>query len=294
MAGWTIQKLLNWITDYFGEKQIDCPRLSAELLLSSVLSLSRIELYTNFQRPVSKEQLDRLHVLVKRAAQNEPIAYLTGKSEFYGLEINVSPACMIPRPETELLVDKAVEFLRGSSGRLVCDLCTGSGCIAIAIAKNLPKARIIATDISEKALAVAAENIEKHNLKNQIRLLCGDLFAPIIPPLDAAKFDLLVCNPPYVSKPDFEKLDKNVKDYEPRTALLAGADGLDIYRKLCKTIGNFLKPKAVLMLEVGIGQSNAVKKLLEDAGCFAEIKIEKDFNKIARIIIAKRQSIGND
>lgn len=291
MAGWTIQKLLNWVTDYFTEKQIDSPRLSAELLLSSVLSLSRIELYTNFETPVSKKQLDRLHDLVKRAARKEPVAYLTGKTEFYSLEINVNPACMIPRPETELLVEKAVDFLKGrSTDQLVCDLCTGSGCIAVAIARNLPKARIIATDISEKALAVAAENIEKHDLKKQIRLLCGDLFDPIVPQLDSAKFDLLVCNPPYVSKSEFEKLDRNVKDYEPESALLAGADGLDVYRQICRKAGNFLKPGAALMLEIGIGQSNAVKRLLENAGCFAEIKIEKDFNKIDRVVIAKTKS----
>ncbi len=161
MQTWTIQKLLNWTAEYFAEKGIDSPRLSAELLLSYVLAMKRIELYTQFDKLVSPEQLDRLHELVKRAGQHEPIAYLTGKTEFYSLEFDVSPDCMIPRPETELLVERAIEFLRTRTGRqFVCDLCTGCGCIAIAIAKNFPGARIIATDISDAALNIAAKNVE--------------------------------------------------------------------------------------------------------------------------------------
>ncbi|GAI04275.1 unnamed protein product, partial [marine sediment metagenome] len=245
MQNWTIQKLLNWITEHFTKKDIDSPRLNAELLLSHVLSMKRIELYTQFDKTIAKEQLDRLHDLVKRAGQNEPIAYLVGKTEFYSLELNVTPDCCIPRPETELLVERAVEFLRkrpvsSATGRnskmrnmtgkaeisngartgkqFICDLCTGSGCIAIAIARNYPDTRIIATDISDTALNVASRNIEKHGLANRIKLLCGDLFDPLIPQLDVEKFDLIVCNPPYVSTAEFEKLDKNVKDYEPKLA----------------------------------------------------------------------------
>ena len=145
MQTWTIQKLLNWITEYLTSKGIDSPRLSAELLLSDVLAMKRIELYTQFDKAVARQQLDSLHDLVKRAGQNEPIAYLVGKTEFYSLEINVTPDCMIPRPETELLVERAIEFLRIRPGtQYVCDLCTGCGCIAVAIAKNYPDARIIA------------------------------------------------------------------------------------------------------------------------------------------------------
>jgi len=288
MTDWTIQKLLNWTTEHFTNKGIDSPRLSAELLLSHVLAMKRIELYTHFDKAVDKQQLDRLHDLVKRASQNEPVAYLVGKTEFYSLELDIAPDCMIPRPETELLVERAIEFLRTRSGiQLVCDLCTGCGCIAVAIAKNYPDADIIATDICDAALNIAAKNIEKHKLKTRIKLLCGDLFDPIVPQLDTGKFDLIVCNPPYVSAAEFEKLDSNVKDYEPKLALFAGVDGLDIYRKIAEKVEQFLKPDAALMLEVGYNQGKAVRELLEQSGYFNQITVEKDFHNNDRIVTAK-------
>jgi len=289
METWTITKLLNWVTQYLAEKGIDSPRLSAELLLSHVLGLKRIELYTQYNEPVAEQQLSRLRELVKRAGQNEPIAYLVGKTEFYSMEINVTPDCMIPRPETELLVQRAVEFLRTRSGnQFVCDLCTGSGCIAVAIAKNYPNTRIIATDICDAALAAAAINVEKHRLQDKITLLSGDLFDPIIPQLDVGKFDLIVCNPPYVSSGEYEKLDKNVKDYEPRLALLAGDDGMDIYRRIIEKVDRFLKSDAALILEIGYAQGPAIQEMLEQTGIFTEIKIEKDLHNNDRIVSARK------
>jgi release factor glutamine methyltransferase len=287
---WTIQRLLNWVAEYLKNKGVDSPRLSAELLLSCVLGLKRIELYTQFEKIVTEEQLGRLHNLVERAGKHEPIAYLAGKTEFYSLELEVKADCMIPRPETELLVERAIEFLRARGGKqFVCDLCTGSGCIAVAIAKNCSDCRIIATDICDAALSVAARNIEKHQLKERIKLLCGDLFDPIMPQMDVEKFDLIVCNPPYVSAVEFERLGKNVKDYEPKLALFAGDDGLDIYRRIIKDANQFLKPDAALMLEIGYKQGEIVKQLLEQAGCFSGITIEKDYCDNDRVIIAKKR-----
>jgi release factor glutamine methyltransferase len=291
MQPWTIQKLLNWITEHFTQKGIDSPRLSAELLLSHVLGLKRIELYTQFDRTVLPEQRGRLRELVNRAARNEPVAYLTGKTEFYSLEMNVTADCMIPRPETELLVERAVEFLRERTGtQFVCDLCTGCGCIAVAIAGNFPDARIIATDICDAALGLAAQNIERHELGNRVTLLCGDLFDPIVPQLDVSKFDLIVCNPPYVSAAEYEKLDANVRDYEPKRALFAGEDGLDTCRRIANEVDRFLKPDAALMLEIGYAQGPAVKELLEQTDIFTRIKIEKDFHDNDRIVTAARMS----
>jgi release factor glutamine methyltransferase len=285
---WTIQRLLNWVTEYLTSKGVEAPRLSAELLLCHVLGLKRIDLYTQFSKPVAAEQLALLRDLVKRAGQYEPVAYLTGKTEFYSLELNITRDCMIPRPETELLVQRAIEFLRTRNGtQSVCDLCTGSGCIAAAIAKNFPSVRLIATDISDAALAVAAGNIEKHQLADRVTLLCGDLFEPLVRPLDAGKFDLIVCNPPYVSSAEYDSLDKNVKNYEPRLALHAGVDGLDVYRRIVEKIDQFLKPGAALMLEIGYAQGPAVKELLEQTAAFAEIKIEKDYHDNDRIITAR-------
>jgi release factor glutamine methyltransferase len=290
MDTWTIQKLLNWIAKRFTDKGIDSPRLSAELLLGCVLEKKRLELYTQFDSVVARERLDRLHDLVKRAEQGEPIAYLTGRTEFYSMELDITPDCLIPRPETELLVGRAIEFLRSRTGKqLVCDLCTGCGCIAVAIAKNFRDAQVIATDISDSVLKTAAKNINKHELKDRITLLCGDLFDPIVPELSGGKFDLIVCNPPYVSTAEFEKLDKNVKDYEPRSALFAGDNGLEVYRRICKKADAFLKSDAAIMLEIGYSQGPAVRELLTQTGCFSEITIEKDFQDNDRLAIAKKR-----
>jgi len=304
MEVWTIQKLLNWVAEYLKSKGVDSPRLSAELLLSYVLGLKRIELYTQFNKVVAQESLSRLHELVRRAGTHEPIAYLTGRCEFYSIEFEITRDCLIPRPETELLVERAIEFLRTRDGRqpavslvegpnpYVCDLCTGCGCVAIAIARNFANCRIVATDISDVALAVAERNISGHGLGGRIQLLQGDLFEPIIPGLGPAKFDLIVCNPPYVSEPEFEKLDRNVRDFEPKIALTAGHDGLDVIKRIIATAGEFLKPAAALMLEIGNEQGPAVRTLLEDTGRFATVNIEKDYNNLDRLAVAIRKSAG--
>jgi release factor glutamine methyltransferase len=289
MDEWTIQRLLNWITEYLTQKNVDAPRLSAELLLSNLLGLKRIELYTQYNKPVAPEQLEQLRGLVKRAGQHEPVAYLVGKTEFYSIEFEVSPDCLIPRPETELLVQRAIEFLRRRTGpHLVCDLCTGCGVIAVAVAKNVPDARAIATDISEPALGVAAKNVEKHKLQDRIELRHGDLFEPLVPQLDL--FDVIACNPPYVSAAEYEALDQNVKDYEPRLALHAGPDGLDLYRRISEKVDQFLKPDGILLLEIGYQQGAAVRELLDRTGAFAEIRIEKDLQRHDRLVVVTRAS----
>jgi release factor glutamine methyltransferase len=287
MESWTIQKLLSWVTEYFTGKGIDSPRLSAEWLLCYVLGIKRIELYTQFNKVVGQEQLSQLHELVKRAGAHEPIAYLTGKKEFYSLEFEITKDCLIPRPETELLVERAIEFLRTRNGeQFICDLCTGSGCVAVAIARNRANCRIVATDISDAALAIAEKNIARHGLMNRIKLLQGDLFEPVIAGLGPAKFDLIVCNPPYVSEPEYEKLAPNVKDFEPKSALTAGKDGLDIIKKIIADANQHLKPTGTLMLEIGNEQGNAVQKLLETAGYFGDVKIDKDYSNLDRLALA--------
>ena len=288
METWTIQKLLNWVAGYFTEKGIDSPRLSGELLLSHVLGLKRIELYTQFDKIVEQDKLVELHELVKRAGEHEPIAYLTGKCEFYSLEFEVTCDCLIPRPETEVLVEQAIEFLRQRGGRqFVCDLCTGCGCIAAVIAKNYADAQMVATDISEAALKVAAKNVAKHGLGGRVELLCGDLFEPLVPYLDSEKFDLIVCNPPYVSEAEYEELERNVKDYEPKPALDGGEDGLEILRQIIGQAPRFLKDDGTLMLEIGFEQGPAVRGLLERSGCFGQVGIEKDLQGKQRVAIAR-------
>lgn len=289
MEVWTIKKLLEWVSGYLEQKGVDSPRLSAELLLCYVLGLERIQLYTLYDRVVEKPQLDKLRPLVKRAGEHEPIAYLVGRCEFYSLPLVITQDCLIPRPETEHLVEKAILFLRSRQGiQRVLDLCTGSGCIAAAIAKNVSDIHITAIDISDAALKTAALNIEKLKLTDKVRLLCGDLFDPIIEELDKIRFDLIVSNPPYVSESEYAQLDKNVREYEPKRALLAGKDGLDVYRRILERVGDFLEPDGALMMEIGYAQGPAVKKLLEQTELFKEIRIEKDPARNDRIAIAMR------
>ncbi len=288
METWTIQKLLNWVTQFFGDKGVDSPRFSAEMLIAHVLGRKRIELYTQFDAVVPAEKLSELRGLVKRAGEHEPIAYLIGSTEFYSLTIRVGPDCLIPRPETEMLVERAIDFLRKRNGdQKVLDLCTGSGCVAAAIAKNHPTATIVATDICEKVLAVAADNLRLHGLESRVRLLAGDLFDPIIAGLDAARFDLIVSNPPYVSAEEYAKLDRNVRDYEPKKALDGGADGLDIYRRIAARVTEFLADDGALLLEIGYSQADAVRKLLETAG-LKTIQIFKDHAKLDRVVMARK------
>jgi release factor glutamine methyltransferase len=287
MEFWTIQKLLSWVTEYFTGKGVDSPRLSAEWLLSYALGLKRIELYTQFNKVIGQEQLSQLHELVKRAGAHEPIAYITCKKEFYSLEFEITKDCLIPRPETELLVERAIEFLRTRNGeQFVCDLCTGSGCVAIAIARNFANCRIVATDISDATLAVAEKNVAKHGLMNRIKLLQGNLFEPVIAGLGLAKFDLIVCNPPYVSEPEYQKLAPNVKDFEPKFALAAGQDGLDIIKRIIADANQHLKPTGTLMLEIGNEQGQTIHKLLETTGYFSAVKIEKDYSNLDRLAVA--------
>ena len=279
--------LLSWAAEYLADRGIDSSRLCAEFLLAHIVGLNRIDLYTHFDRPVSEQEFKNLQDLSRRAGQNEPVAYLLGKTEFYSLDFHITPACMIPRPETELLVERAIEFLRTRTAtQYVCDLCTGCGCIAVAIARNVTNAKIIATDISDAALNVAAKNVEKYKLQDRIKLLCGYLYEPLVPQLDAEKFDLIVCNPPYVSTAEYEALESNVKDYEPKLALFAGEKGLDIYRRIIDKAEQFMKAKAAMMLEIGFAQGEAVRKLLEQTGAFGEIKIEKDLHDNDRIVTA--------
>jgi len=290
MEQWTIGKLLTWMSGHLAEKAVDAPRLSAELLLSHVLGCKRIELYTNFDQPVEQTRLDELRGLVKRCAEHEPVGYLVGRCEFYSLEIRLNRTCLIPRPETELLVERAIDLLRlRPKPAAVLDLCTGSGCIAIAIAMNVPECRVAATDLSDEVLSVADENVRAHGLTERVRLLRGDLFDPLIGGLDETSFDLIVANPPYVSSAEMETLDRNVKEYEPVSALHGGVDGLDVYRRIAERVGPFLKADGVLMLEIGYAQGPAVRGLLEATSLFAKITVEKDRSNNDRIVTAWRQ-----
>ena len=256
MSEWTAGKVLTWATDDFKGRGIESPRLDAELLLGHVLKVGRLSLYTGFDRPLEASELAAYKQVIVRRRAGEPLAYITGEKEFWSLSFKVTPSVLIPRPDTETLVSSALARM-GTSGRAL-DLCTGSGCVAAALASERPDWTVDATDLSSEALAVATENIERLGLVDRVRLLEGDLFAPV----QGARFDIIVTNPPYVPDGEIDTLQPEVQR-EPRSALAGGADGLDLVRRIIAAAPDFLNPGASILLEVDPRQ---MKPLLAEVG----------------------------
>lgn len=288
---WSSKRLLEWTSGHFAKAGVEQGRLCAEILLGHVLGCSRIDLYVNFNYCPNPDQLSQFRELVRRCARHEPTGYLTGKAYFYSLELAVSPAVLIPRPETETLVSEAIDFLRKQYHRPtvdVLDLGTGSGCIAIAIAANVIEADVIATDRSREALEVARENIETHDLKGRITLIESDLFDGMSQSQKQI-FDLVVSNPPYISAEQFDKLDANVCDYEPREALLAGVTGLEYHQRIVEGAEGFLADSGALMVEVAYDQAEQVVELFEKSGYLDNITIVKDHLGHHRVVRANKK-----
>ena len=286
---WTTKRLLDWTSEFLTRFDIDQPRLCAEILLAHVLSCQRLDLYLRFDQCPSDTQRTSYRDLVRRCSNHEPTAYLTQNANFYSLQLHVSPDVLIPRPETELLVDQAIEFLRSNTdckNPCVLDLCTGSACIAIALAANNEKAQILATDKSSLALTIAQKNVTTHNLTDRVTLMESDLFAA----LDSQQhqFDLIVTNPPYIAADEYEKLPPNVRNFEPAQALLAGPDGLDIIRNILRDANRFLKINAPLMTEIAYNQTDAVIALFEQSGYLEKIETVKDHLGHHRIVKARK------
>jgi len=290
-TSWTIKKLLEWTTDYFGQSRLEHPRLAAEILLAHVLGCQRIDLYVQFDRCPEPAQLGEFRALVKRAAEQEPVAYLTGRAHFLSLEFEVSPAVLIPRPETELLAASAIDFCRHETIRPtvdVLDLCTGSSCIAIAIGANVVETEIVAVDTSPEALEIARRNIAKHDLEGRIRIRQSDLFEQ----LDQAPkgiFDLIVSNPPYISERAYEKLPSGIRDYEPSRALLAKNKGLEYHQRIIEGAETYLADEGSLMMEIAFDQSDAVLALLEQSDYLKNISTVRDNLGHQRVVKGKKK-----
>lgn len=290
-SSWTTRRLLEWTADYLNKSQVDQSRLCAEILLAHVLKCKRIDLYVKFDHCPKAEQLAAYKELVRRCGKHEPVAYLTGKAHFYSLELMVEPGVLIPRPETEVLVTESLDFIRDQANRPtvdVLDLCTGSGCIAIAIAANAVEAEIIAAENSTKALQVVRKNIGAYELEGRVTLLESDLFDNMAQS-DKGVFDLIVSNPPYVSTQEYEKLESVVRDYEPKEALLAGNDGLDYYRRIVAEAEPYLTDDGLLMVEVAYNQADDVTKLFEESGYLDEVAVVKDHLGHKRVIKARKE-----
>jgi release factor glutamine methyltransferase len=278
---WTIVRILEWTADYFREQGVDSARLDAELLLSDLLDLDRVGLYLQYDKPLNPVELKEYRALVKRRAAREPIAYILGQQEFWSLPMLVSPAVLVPRGDTELLVEEALKGLE--TGGTVLDIGTGSGAIAIAIAHERPEVQIEAIDISAEALAVAIKNAELNGVSAQIIFRQENLAQ-----LTGGRYDMIVSNPPYIPESDREGLMPEVRDHEPPLALFAGADGLDAYRQIVAQAPAHLVPAGWLLLEVGIHQSEPVAELLRAAD-FVQITVRDDYAGIPRVVCGQIQ-----
>jgi len=282
---WSIKRVLAWASDDFKRRGNKSARLDAELLLGEALGLDRIKLIVEAERPLAEAELTRYRQLIKRRRVGEPIAYILGRREFFALPLLVDRRVLIPRPDTEILVETALSRTRERHlyGRML-DLCTGSGCVAIAFAKERPTWRVTAVDLSPEAATVARENVRRAGVVHHLAVLEGDLFAPLPP---GAQFELITANPPYIPSADIEGLDADVRDFEPRLALDGGADGLLITRRLVAEAMDYLSPGGLLALEGGFDQAPAVESLLEASG-FSDITRSKDLAGIERVVSGRR------
>jgi len=283
---WHIVDLINWTTEYFQKRNIPTARLDAELLLGCVLGKERLQLYLDFDKVVQKEHLSQYRELVKKRAEYVPVAYLTNQREFMSLKFYVNENVLIPRPETERLVETVLDMQ--SDDCIILEVGVGSGAIAVSLAKNRPNWKIFATDISEEALQVAEENAHQHEVNDQITFLHGDLFEPLSG--KSEKFDWIVSNPPYIPSDRIPTLASDIKDYEPWLAINGGADGLDITRRLIAAAPDFLTVMGKLALEMDDTHSEAVKKLISENTEYADCEVIKDYADVDRVVVAQRNA----
>lgn len=303
--GVSVLEVIQRSTEFLARKGVDSPRLQTELLLAHLLNLPRMQLYLNFDRPLTASEVDRFRQLIRRRGQREPLQHITGSMSFCGLKIGVCQQVLVPRTETELLAERGWLFLHQISnpapmclreGRAengpadaatVLDFGTGSGCLAIALALKCPAARVCAVDISPVALALAKQNAAHHGVSERIQFLAGDGFSSL--PKET-RFDLIISNPPYIPTAEIDGLEPEVRDYDPRGALDGGPEGLEYFRRLAVEAGPWLKPGGKIMLEFGDGQAERIRDLFERQKWIVEA-IEADYTRRLRIFIAHGQSI---
>jgi release factor glutamine methyltransferase len=284
---WSVGRLLQWTADYLKKHGADSPRLDAEVLLAHVLNCQRIELYTSFERVPDEAVRTAFRELVRRRASGEPVAYLVGRREFYSLSFQVSRDVLIPRPETELLVVTLLDLAKGRPGKplAVCDVGTGSGILAVCVAKFLD-CRVTAVDVSPAALDVARANAEAHGVAARIDFVCGDLLTALPP---GVVFDFILSNPPYVSDSEFQGLAPTVRDFEPRTALVAGPQGTEVIARLIPQAADRLSGGGHLLLEISPMVHEAVVALLRAEPRFDSGPTIKDLARHPRVAQAKRK-----
>lgn len=289
----TIGQTLKWVSKLFKSVEIINPERETELLLSYFLKMNRSEIYLNSDRALKNKEKKQLENMIQERIRKIPLQYITKHQEFMGMDFLVEKGVLIPRPETEILVERVIERLkkRKSSSHLkIVDLGTGTGIIAISIAKFIKDITIYATDISKESLQVALKNAQKHNCEDKIIFLQGDLFRPFLGKIEKNSLDVIISNPPYVNSDDFKLLPPEIKDNEPKIALYGGVDGIDYYRKIVKEGPKFLKRDGFIALEVGLNQAKIIKELiLKENNYRKNVEIFKDYSGIERVVIAYRK-----
>ena len=289
IAVWTTRQLLAWTTGHLAKHQVDSPRLAAEMLLSHVLGVERLKLYMDPDRPASELERAAFRDLVERAAAHEPVDYLVGQSPFFSMMLKVTPAVLVPRPSTEAVVEHVIQHAKrtpGFNSPLIADVGTGSGAIAIALAKHVPHSQVIAIDISAEALEVARENAASHGVSDRIEFRHGDLLEP----LAGQRVRYLVSNPPYISDEQWLKVAPNVKDYEPVGALRGGVDGLKYIGPLIAQAHRLLDHPGQLVLEIDSPQKRAVLGMVEKAVGLANGHVLADHEGLDRVLVADTAS----
>ncbi len=283
---WTIKRLLKWTTDFFASKGIDTPRLDGEVLLAHSLDYSRIDLYIHHDQPLNKEELNRFRELVKKRAAREPIAYIIGKREFWSLELAVTPDVLIPRPDTECLVEAALEVMPSEcTGKRILDLGAGSGAVILALAKERPENTFMAVEAMPKALEIARANAKTNDL--QVEFFLGSWFEPIYC-LD--RFDIIVSNPPYIATEELQTLQPEVAGYEPVSALDGGPDGMDDLSRIIARAPEHLVKGGWLLLEMGCDQKDLVQKSIDETDAYENVQFLQDLAGLNRV--AKMQFKG--
>jgi release factor glutamine methyltransferase len=275
---WTILSILNWATEYFSSKGITSARLDAQLLLGSVLSLSKVELYTAFDKPLTKEELAKFKQLILRRANREPLAYILGSRGFWRYDFEVTPAVLIPRADSEIIVERALEILKENawSSPQVLDIGTGSGCLAISIALDYREAKVTAVDLSKEALVIAKKNAEK--LKASVQFIQSDLMAA----LKGKTFQMIISNPPYISENELKAVQPEVREFEPHSALFSANIGMSHYENILKNAGQYLSEDGVLMLEIGDFREKALLELAKNY--FINSNVSRDLNGSPRLL----------
>jgi release factor glutamine methyltransferase len=277
---WTIGAILNWTASYLADKGVSAPRLDAEILLSHCLKVDRLYLYLNLDRPLRPDERSQFRDLVRRRAAREPVALITGKKEFWSISFRIKPGVLIPRPETEILVEAVLQEIKDNPTPRVLEIGAGSGAVSVAVARDNPRTEVIATDIDPAVLETARLNAEEAGVGASIQFVAMDLFDAIP---EGVGFDLIYSNPPYVPTDIIPTLEPEVRDFEPLCALDGGTDGLDVIRRLAAHAIDFLNRPGALTLEFGDGQEENVRNIFESNG-FKEIRIFRDLAGTARVI----------